>query len=113
MKKDLEVLMKRQFNEKINFICTQRVNNFIKKCTPLYPVIRCIKENKVIALCTLKYQKNEKICDKHWNSSNVIFLNDEYIIDFSKIKNGDKVTCPKCDSEVDFMLFPSDTVPKL
>jgi len=84
----------------------------VTKMRKFYPLIFCPNEEKTIAISKRVKFGQVKVNKKDYIDGNAEFFTDEYVIDFNKIKDGDKVCCPKCGKPVDFRLFPSDTLPK-
>lgn len=80
----------------------------------LWPFIWCVGENLAVAVSTIAVERKQtvKVGSEHWGVGKAKYRNG-YKIDFSKIKIGDMVFCPKCGAPVDFRLMPSNSVPKL
>jgi len=95
----------------------------VKRKTRYYPVIFCLKANKVIGFSTsdipLKANKfgkvslKRKVGIKDWKNETAHWLTEEYAIDMSKYEEGDMVFCKKCGKPVDFRVFPSNEKPRL
>jgi phosphomevalonate kinase len=77
-----------------------------------YPIIFCTGEDKAIAISKKFKFGTVKVNKKDYIDGNGDFLSDEHKIDFTDVKDGEKISCPKCGSPVDFRLFPSDTLPR-
>jgi len=89
------------------------VARFVKAgAIPLYPEIYCLDEDKPIGVSKICVSMNVKVTDEHWKKDNSIFL-EGYHIDMSKQTPDCSVKCPVCGGNVDFRLFPSNSVPDL
>lgn len=87
-----------------------------------YPVIVCNAEQKPIGVsfiplklkcdATGRVVPAEKVTSFHWSEGKCQFL-EGYEIDMSTFREGDMVTCPVCNSSVNFTVFGSSIVPKL
>lgn len=89
-------------------------NNFVK-AEVFWGTVFCVNENMYIGVSKIPIAflggkiKQEK---KHWKKKNCKFRNDDYFIDFSKVKPNQKVTCPVCGGDVDFRAIRSNTEPR-
>jgi hypothetical protein len=94
--------------------------HFQKKKLRFYPVIFCLKEDKVIAFSEhwLRSKFNqakgchelEVVDEQQWREQ-ARWLTPEHKIDFSQFVKGSLVLCPVCKGRVDFRAFGSSTVP--
>lgn len=91
----------------------------IRKGSRLYPVIRCVNQDLIIAVSykpldiyKVQGQTRQSPHKDTWKEGNCKFRKG-YEIDFSIYEKGDVVRCPRCHSGVDFMAFPSATIPDI
>lgn len=84
-----------------------------------YPVVMCQNEKIAIAVSKIavkvKGKKRRRCLAKagmgvHWQQENCQFRKG-CEIDFNSFKEGDVVLCPRCNSNVDFVVFASSSVP--
>ena len=95
----------------------------VKRKTKYYPVILCLKEDKVICFSLsdipLKYDKagnaslKRKVGTKDWSAKDSHWLSEEHKIDMSKYEANAMVFCEKCKQPVDFRVFPSSEQPQM
>ena len=88
------------------------------KAVLLYPAIKCIKEDIVIAVCKVPLEMkfagerliyDDKSKDDHFQVSNTVFL-EGYVIDFSNVVIGTKVCCPKCRGDLSFLCISREEI---
>jgi len=104
--------------------------NIKAKFPKLYPTIYCTAEKMYIAVSirplpsymksvigpngvltkTIEYKK--RITYDYYDDWCCKWRDDKYKIDMRQFNVGDLVRCPVCKCEVDFRVFPSDTVPE-
>ena len=94
------------------------------RSTKLYPIIWCTSEELAIAVSRkivhtkrdtvgkVKIRNKDQVNHSQWRDWNSEFR-EGYEIDFSQLKAGEKVYCPKCGEPVDFRVFPASKPPKL
>ena len=95
----------------------------VKRKTRYYPVIFCLKENKVTGFSVsdipLKSDKfgrvslKRKVGVRDWKQDSAQWLSEEHTIDMSQYEDGDMVFCGHCNSAVDFRVFPSNEKPRM
>lgn len=94
----------------------------VKKKIRNYPVMFCLKEQKIIAfsLSTIPFKSDRfgkvslkrKVCIADWSERDTNWLEEYYKDDMSKYSDGDMVFCKHCNNPVDFRIFPSKDVPR-
>ena len=79
-----------------------------------YPSLFCTGEKIFIGVSDVKVglgHTEYKIIPAHWQSG-VARFRVGYEMDFSQIKEGDKVQCPKCKADLDFRMWLSSKRPE-